>query len=272
MNKYNAAPLPFQGQKRGFVKEFRAKLKEFPDDIIFLDLFGGSGLLSHIVKCEKPNAIVVWNDYDHFQQRLENINKTNKLIGKIKELIITTTKEKRLTKRESDKVIQIIEKERGFVDYITLSSNLLFSGKYANSIRELTSHGFYNKITSKPYNADGYLKGVIRENGDYREVLKKYECSRLVVIADPPYLSTDISSYSKDKYWLLTDYLEVLNNISKHPYFFFSSSKSSLLELMQWIDKHHWGAYLSCTEVIKKERNIGNNRSYTDIMIYKKEL
>lgn len=51
--QYNSAPLPFQGQKRKFVKEFAKVLQQYPDDAVFIDLFGGSGLLSHITKCQK---------------------------------------------------------------------------------------------------------------------------------------------------------------------------------------------------------------------------
>ena len=47
---YLSAPLPFVGQKRMFAREFVKVLKQLPDDAIFIDLFGGSGLLSHIAK------------------------------------------------------------------------------------------------------------------------------------------------------------------------------------------------------------------------------
>ena len=46
-----SAPLPFVGQKRMFAKEFIKVLEQFPEDTVFVDLFGGSGLLSHITKC-----------------------------------------------------------------------------------------------------------------------------------------------------------------------------------------------------------------------------
>ena len=46
MTKMNlSAPLPFVGQKRMFAKEFIKVLDQFPDDTVFVDLFGGSGLL-----------------------------------------------------------------------------------------------------------------------------------------------------------------------------------------------------------------------------------
>lgn len=49
---YSQAPLPFVGQKRMFASEFRKVLKHFSDRTVFVDLFGGSGLLSHITKRE----------------------------------------------------------------------------------------------------------------------------------------------------------------------------------------------------------------------------
>ena len=44
---YLSAPLPFVGQKRMFAKEFMKVLEQYPDGTLFVDLFGGSGLLSH---------------------------------------------------------------------------------------------------------------------------------------------------------------------------------------------------------------------------------
>ena len=47
---YLSAPLPFVGQKRMLAKEFMKVLEQYPDGTLFVDLFGGSGLLSHITK------------------------------------------------------------------------------------------------------------------------------------------------------------------------------------------------------------------------------
>lgn len=77
--KYYSAPLPFVGQKRMFAKEFKKVLEQFPNGTVFVDLFGGSGLLSHIAKCEKPHSKVVYNDFDDYRLRLEHISQTNEL-------------------------------------------------------------------------------------------------------------------------------------------------------------------------------------------------
>ena len=72
MKKYTSAPLPFMGQKRMFVTTFKELLKQYPDDAVYVDLFGGSGLLSHVTKREKPNATVIYNDFDNYRARLQN--------------------------------------------------------------------------------------------------------------------------------------------------------------------------------------------------------
>lgn len=84
---YNSAPLPFMGQKRRFVGEFRKALAHFPDATLFVDLFGGSGLLSHVTKQERPDARVIYNDYDDFHQRLQNIPRTNALLADIRNFV-----------------------------------------------------------------------------------------------------------------------------------------------------------------------------------------
>ena len=88
MTKMNlSAPLPFVGQKRMFAKEFIKVLDQFPDDTVFVDLFGGSGLLSHIAKRTKPTATVVYNDFDNYRFRLSHIPHTNKLLADIRALV-----------------------------------------------------------------------------------------------------------------------------------------------------------------------------------------
>ena len=56
-NLYLFAPLPFVGQKRMFARHFIEVIKQYPAGTVFVDLFGGSGLLSHITKHLHPE----WN-------------------------------------------------------------------------------------------------------------------------------------------------------------------------------------------------------------------
>jgi hypothetical protein len=83
---FTTAPLPFQGQKRNFLNHFREAVEAFPEATTFVDLFGGSGLLSRTVKQFRPDARVVYNDYDNFRERLACIPRTNALLAKFREI------------------------------------------------------------------------------------------------------------------------------------------------------------------------------------------
>jgi len=83
------APLPFQGQKRRFLSEFKVALKDFKSAPMFVDLFGGSGLLAHTVKQMYPDADVVYNDFDSYHLRLANIERTNALLAQFRVILPT---------------------------------------------------------------------------------------------------------------------------------------------------------------------------------------
>ena len=70
-----------------FAKEYIKILRQFPDSTTFVDLFGGSGLLSHIAKCQKPDATVVYNDFDGYRLRLGHILQTNELLTELRKIV-----------------------------------------------------------------------------------------------------------------------------------------------------------------------------------------
>ena len=65
LKTYTHAPLPFIGQKRRFVKPFKALLNDYISNDgtgwTILDAFGGSGLLAHAAKRTKPAARVIYS-------------------------------------------------------------------------------------------------------------------------------------------------------------------------------------------------------------------
>lgn len=81
---YLSAPLPFVGQKRMFAKHFIEVIKQYPSGTVFVDLFGGSGLLSHITKHFHPESRVIYNDFDNYRHRIGNIDRTNRLLSLIR--------------------------------------------------------------------------------------------------------------------------------------------------------------------------------------------
>ena len=272
--QYLSAPLPFVGQKRMFAREFIQVLKRYPDDAVFVDLFGGSGLLSHITKYQKPGATVVYNDFDNYRQRLENIPRTNVLLDKIRAVVASVPRRKFLPKKTKETILRLIEQEEhryGYVDYITLSSSLLFSMKYATNLEELRKETFYNTVRKCDYNPClDYLDGLEIVSCDYKELFNKYkDMPDVVFLIDPPYLSTEVGTYTMN--WGLSDYLDVLQTLVGTNYIYFTSNKSSIIELCDWIGKNNaLGNPVIGSEKVEFNAHMNYNSSYTDIMLYKK--
>jgi hypothetical protein len=269
MNKhYNQAPLPFMGQKRKFLKQFKESLKDYPKDATYVDLFGGSGLLSRTVKDFYPSAKVVYNDFDNYKGRIDAIPSTNVLLADIRSIVGGFEKDKRMPEAMKAKILRRIKKEVGFVDYITLSSSLLFSMKYVRSFESLTKETFYNVVKETDYNADGYLKGLKVVRKDYKLLFNEYkERKYVVLLVDPPYLSTEAGTYNG--YWKLGDYLDVLNLLNSHNYFYFTSNKSHIIELCKWLSSN--SDYKNPFEnagVNTTQQTMNYSSSYTDIMLF----
>ncbi|RMZ58953.1 DNA adenine methylase [Chryseobacterium nematophagum] len=274
MKNYTQAPLPFQGQKRRFLKQFKEALKEFSPTATYVDLFGGSGLLSHTVKNVYPNANVIYNDFDNYSQRLKNIDKTNALLSDIRKICIDNTndiRKEKLSEELQGKIINRISEEKAYVDWITISSSLLFSMNYVTSFDQLKKERFYNKIRLSNYEAEGYLKGVNRVRKDYQDLVNEYKNkSNVVFLVDPPYLSTDTATYSRLDYWKLTDYLNVLKSFQDTSYFYFTSNKSQIIELCEWMqDNGYCKNPFEAAITVKAGTHVTHNASYTDIMMYR---
>lgn len=281
--KFIQAPLPFQGQKRMFLAAFKQALGYFSPTATYVDLFGGSGLLSYTTKQHYPQAKVIYNDYDNYVQRLRNIDKTNALLADIRQIVIkspTYRKSEKLEEKYKKQVLKRIEQERGFVDYITLSANITFSGQFFDNWDELKNQHIYicrffrsgdpNYIKQYDNDINSYLNGLEIVRSDAYALYKKYNLHKNVVfIIDPPYLNTDQQAY-KNKGWNLREYLDIIHYLQSSRYIYFTSNKSQIRELCAWMAKEtdfknpFVGAYM-----VRKERSLNHNSSYLDIMIFK---
>ena len=273
--EYLSAPLPFVGQKRMFAQKFKEVLKEYPDNSVFVDLFGGSGLLSHITKREKPNATVIYKDYDNYRMRLNNINRTNALLSDLRKLTIDCPRQKLIPEPIRGLILERLRQEEttGFVDYITISSSLLFSMKYCMNLKDLQKESFYNNIRKQDYPlCTDYLNGLEIVSCDYKELVKKYKnLPNVVFLVDPPYLSTEVGTYRMN--WRLSDYLDVLSILVDKSFIYFTSNKSSILELCCWMGNHpNIGNPFNNAKKEEFNARMNYNSTYTDVMLYKKEF
>ena len=254
-----------------FAREYIKVLQQFPDGTTFVDLFGGSGLLAHIAKCRKPHSTVVYNDYDGYRQRLEAIPQTNALLAELRN-IVDVPRHKPILELARERVLDTVrrhEEKYGFVDYITLSSSVMFSMKYASGFADLQKETLYNNLRATDYPpCTDYLDGLTIVSADYKEVFNQYkDVPGVVFLVDPPYLSTDSKTYKN--YWKLADYLDVLTVLVGHRFIYFTSNKSSIIELCDWMGRHRevGNPFKNCQ---RREFNahMNYNASYTDIMLY----
>ena len=271
MKTFSQAPLPFQGQKRKFLKDFKSALDQFSSNATYVDLFGGSGFLSHTVKQHLPDAKVIYNDFDGYSYRLDNVENTNAILHDIREITKDLPDTVKITDEYKKRIIDRINKEPGFVDCITISSSLLFSMNYVTEKEAFTKQTFYNNVKQTDYVVDGYLDGVDRVKKDYRDLYAEFRNKRDVVfLLDPPYLSTDVSTYNKKDYWKLADYLNVLKCVEDSAYFYFTSNKSQIIELCDWMELNGYCKNpFDGSVTVTKGTQLNRNSRYTDIMIYK---
>lgn len=269
---YSSAPLPFVGQKRMFAKTFTQVLKSYPADSIFVDLFGGSGLLSHLAKACHPKATVVYNDYDNYRKRLQHIPKTNRLLSDLRTLLAGCARMSPIAPMLRTQIFARLEREEqevGFVDYITLSGSLLFSGKYRTNLEDFKKETLYNKIRKNDYpTVDDYLEGLEVVSQDYRDLVEEYKhVPGVVFLIDPPYLSTDVGTYTMT--WGLADYLDVLTILQGNSFVYFTSNKSKIVDLCAWMGQHpNVGNPFAHCKKVEMNTSVNYNAGYTDMMLY----
>lgn len=268
---YKSAPLPFVGQKRNFVREFTKALERMPDAPVYVDLFGGSGLLSHVTKYCKPDAKVVYNDFDNYRRRLEEIPRANAILCELRGILSGVPGKQRIDGDVRAKVIDCLDRARssGYVDYVTLSASLLFSGKYKTSHEDFIKETFYNQVRGSDIpDAADYLAGIEVRSCDYRALVEEFkDIPGVVFLVDPPYLCTDVSTYTMS--WRLSDYLDVLSILSGCQFVYFTSGKSTIIELCDWMGRNqNVGNPFAKCERVSMSAPVNHFAIYEDIMLY----
>ena len=202
---------------------------------------------------------------------LDNVEKTNNIIGDLREILKDYPDAKRIVGDVRYQVIDRLKQEKGFVDFITISSSLCFSMNYGTTLEHFEKDSLYNNVRQSNYKCDGYLEGVNRVKKDYRDLFAEYRNhNNVVFLVDPPYLSTDTTTYNRTDYWKLTDYLNVLKVIEDTSYFYFTSNKSQIIELCDWMENNGYckNPFVDSTTVTIGAQ-LTHNAKYNDIMIYK---
>lgn len=272
---YNSAPLPFVGQKRRFVAEFRQLLAaNIPDQgagWTVVDAFGGSGLLAHNAARTLPRARVIYNDFDGYAARLQMIPDSNRLRARLRHVLGEMPTNTKLSAAQKQAALDAIRAFDGAVDWRLVMNWLLFSGKQPGGVEALEKEGFFYKLTKADYCAEGYLDGLEITSAPFAELLPRFDaCERVLLVLDPPYPRTKQGMYANKTYFGMVEFLRLLALI-KHPFVFFAGSRSELTEYIALTKEHqmpHRHLFDGC-EMIRKRTAINCDAAYIDQMLYR---
>lgn len=274
---FKQAPLPFIGQKRMFLKHVEIVLNKHIDGEgegwTIVDVFGGSGLLSHTAKRLKPKATVIYNDFDSYAERLKHIDDINRL----RQIIFNylhgiIPKNGRLSKEIKAEIINKINDFKGYKDLNCLASWLLFSGQQVGSVEALFAKDFWHCVRQSDYpTAEGYLDGIEVISESFHKLIPRYQNQdKVLLLLDPPYLCTRQESYKQATYFDLIDFLRLIN-LTKPPYIFFSSTKSEFIRYLDYIQESktdNWESFDGYERIVVKA-SASKDGIYEDNMIYK---
>ena len=241
-------PLPFRGNK-SINKEQLINILSSPllndDNIIYVDLFGGSFYISYLIHKLHPNNRVICNDYDKYIVRLQNIPKTNAILKQCRKLLSREYKPKeRFDTIDEYAIKQYIQQQLvyGYIDYQTISSRLCYSGtNNITSVNDILKNKLYNRLSNEINpNYDDYIEGIEFRSCDWKILYDEFmqlNDSKILFIADPPYLNTDMSGYNNND-WKLEDALNVLTIMENKYYILFTSTKSGITEIINYASKY----------------------------------
>lgn len=269
---FSRPPLNFLGNKKIYRKTLFDIFKQYPKEFIFVDLFGGSGYLSYIAKQARPDNRIIYNDFDHYSERVAHIEETQKILNEIKSITEEAGIEynKKMDNETADRIKQLLkdkEQKGEFIDWITISSQICFSMNIKKTSEDFDKSTLYNRLKKKPLeSASDYLNGLEIVHKDWRELYNEFKDEDdIVFLIDPPYPNTLTDQYNSDisidDSLLLLDILHNKKNV-----YYFTCSKSWILTLYKWkyskID----------TEMITNRIGGGQHKPYDDICLYKQQI
>lgn len=185
----------------------------------------------------------MFNDFDNYAWRLSIIDDTCRLYELLRPLLQNTEGKARINENLKARIEIAIKFFDGEIDLRTLASWLLFSGKQVYDFDCLLRSPWYNRLPKNPPDAAMtkiYLEGLEITRESFETLIPRYiACdlpsavrAKTLLILDPPYISTDCSSYSAR--FKLIDFLK-LASLTQPPFIYFSSDKSEFPDYLDYM-------------------------------------
>lgn len=203
------SPIKWVGSKRQLRKDI---VELIPEHICYVEPFFGGG---SVYFYKQPSKVEVINDYDsnviNFFKVLQNEESGEKLLNKIENSLISRQLFLEYRASEWDK-LEPIEKAYRFYYIIKCSFGGLFrfnkegvcNSPFAGSPSPKAKSSLYSSRSLNTIRkAHKRLQKSIIENGDYKEIIRRYDKDTTFFFLDPPY-DTDYS------YGVKFDYDELL--------------------------------------------------------------
>lgn len=263
--------MPFQGQKRRWIKQLQEVAAKVLEGTVFVDVFGGSGFVSHTLKQARPDCRVVWNDYDNYSERLKNVAQTNAILLELRNVTKDCPKNLKIDDPWRSKVLDVLCRwnKRGYVDWLTISKSVMFSMQYMQNFEGIKGETLYNNVVLGDYEVDGYLEGVETVRMDWRELVSLHRGRKdVVLVLDPPYMLTDVSGYKNDTCWGIEECLDVVMECEDMKFVYFTSERSGVEYVLRWVDRFE-GVSNPFTNAERRVVEVrGKCLNYDDIMYY----
>lgn len=196
-------PLPFAGHKGCWNDELTQLFETLPSGATVVDVFGGSGVCSHIAKKCRPDLRVVYNDFDNYAARLSHVSETEQLRLRLLDILGKKSKGAytKLTEEQNARVndeLHLHREKFGFLDDISVTRWLyLFP---MNRDRCEKNQMMLNRVTVTPCDVqkcEHWFDGIERVRFDVTKTDLLSEFPGAVFIFDPPFMATNCDDYDK---------------------------------------------------------------------------
>lgn len=249
------SPVPFIGQKRNVIKHLYEYFKniDFDEDVIIIDLFGGSGLLANLFKRMYPSNRVIWNDFDNMQEVYKNIDELNECKDKINKLLDKNNI--RLKKYIPEDIMQEVYKIIQEIDNAYMKAILLKGVCTGFNMNPAQNDGKgYRTLKQNPYIIGDFLEDVERVSCDFIELIEAYKNKKTFWILDPPYINTDCKAYKAELSMEQISYLIEFLKDTENKHVFFTSDRSQFYILYTMLLYKQPDIALSKNDVMYKDK------------------